>query len=179
MAALLGGHKLSLLGTEQPLALPITQLLLQMANRLVELSCQYCRLVYGDTTVVLEAMLAADTTQLSECAIAEAFQDILLTSQALQGELQTQVGADVIQIRLQLPQQLQPHPVIETVSPLSDRELEVMQLLAQGHRDRDIAEQLYISERTVKFHAKNMLEKLGVRTRIQAVFEATKQGWLG
>ncbi|MGD1949707.1 MAG: LuxR C-terminal-related transcriptional regulator [Leptolyngbyaceae cyanobacterium] len=179
MAALLGGHKLSLLGTEQPLALPITQLLLQMANRLVELSCQYCRLVYGDTTVVLEAMLAADTTQLSECAIAEAFQDILLTSQALQGELQTQVGADVIQIRLQLPQQLQPHPVIETVSPLSDRELEVMQLLAQGHRDRDIAEQLYISERTVKFHAKNMLEKLGVRTRIQAVFEATKQGWFG
>jgi DNA-binding NarL/FixJ family response regulator len=53
-----------------------------------------------------------------------------------------------------------------------------MRLLAQGHRDRDIAEQLYISERTVKFHAKNMLEKLGVRTRIQAVFEATQKGWL-
>ena len=57
-------------------------------------------------------------------------------------------------------------------------EQEVMRLLAQGHRDRDIAEQLYISERTVKFHAKNMLEKLGVRTRIQAVFEATQKGWL-
>ena len=179
MAALLGGHKLSLLGTEQPLALPVTQLLLQMANRLVKLSCQYCRLVYDVDTVVLEAMLAADLAQpLDENTLTEAFQDILLTGRALDGEFQTQIGADVIQLRLRLPQQPSQHQLAGAVSPLSDRELEVMQLLAQGYRDRDIAEQLYISERTVKFHAKNMLEKLGVRTRIQAVFEATKQGWL-
>jgi DNA-binding CsgD family transcriptional regulator len=63
-------------------------------------------------------------------------------------------------------------------SPLSEREQEVMALLAGGSRDREISEQLFISERTVKFHTKNMLAKLGVRTRTQAVFEATKQGWL-
>lgn len=63
-------------------------------------------------------------------------------------------------------------------SPLSAREQEVIMLLAQGLRDREISEQLFISERTVKFHTKNMLGKLGVRTRTQAVFRAAKQGWL-
>ncbi|EDX87320.1 transcriptional regulator, LuxR family protein [Synechococcus sp. PCC 7335] len=63
-------------------------------------------------------------------------------------------------------------------SPLSAREQEVIMLLAQGLRDREISKQLFISERTVKFHTRNMLGKLGVRTRTQAVFRATKQGWL-
>ncbi|MEA5466230.1 LuxR C-terminal-related transcriptional regulator [Leptothoe sp. PORK10 BA2] len=181
MAAFLGGHKLSLLGTEQPLALPVTQLLLQMAHHLAKLSCQYCRLVYDTDTVVLEAMLATDPTQpLQADTLTEIFQDVLVPGQALGGELHIQTWVDVAQVRLQLPQQVdQPSSRSSKIaSPLSEREQEVMQLLAQGHRDRDIAEQLYISERTVKFHAKNMLDKLGVRTRIQAVFEATKQGWL-
>ena len=181
MAALLGAHKLSLLGTEQPLALPVTQLLLQMAHRLVTLSCQYCRLVYDADTVVLESMLAADPAQpLRQETLTNMFQDVLVTGQDLGGELQIQTGKDVAQVRLQLPQQVSRprRRSPKTLSPLSEREQEVMQLLAQGHRDRDIAEQLYISERTVKFHAKNMLDKLNVRTRIQAVFEATKHGWL-
>ena len=179
MAALLGRQRLSLLGTEQPLALPVTQLLLQMANHLVELSCQYCRLVYDTDTVVLEAMLAADPIQpLGEQALTEIFHDILVTGQALDAEFQTHTGPDMAQVRLRVPQQVTASQPLKTVSPLSDREQEVMRLLAQGHRDRDIAEHLYISERTVKFHAKNMLEKLGVRTRIQAVFEATQKGWL-
>ncbi len=177
MAALLGGQRLSLLGTEQPLALPVTQLLLQMANRLVQMSCQYCRLVYDADTVVLEAMVATDPAHpLREDDLSSIFWDILVAGQTLGGDLQLQTGADVAQVRLQLPQQVMQS--VQPESPLSERELEVIQLLAQGHRDRDIAEQLFISERTVKFHAKNMLEKLGVRTRIQAVFEATQKGWL-
>ena len=63
-------------------------------------------------------------------------------------------------------------------SPLSTREQEVIVLLAQGLRDREISEQLFISERTVKFHTKNILGRLGVKTRTQAVFKAAKQGWL-
>ena len=178
MAALLGGQRLSLLGTEQPLALPVTQLLLQMAHCLVNLSCQYCRLVYDNDTVVLEAMLAADSAQpMNKTALVQRFQNILDVGQTLGGDLKIQTDAGVAQVRLQLPQHMIQAP--QPKSPLSERELEVMQLLAQGCRDRDIAEQLYISERTVKFHAKNMLEKLNVRTRIQAVFEASQQGWLG
>jgi DNA-binding CsgD family transcriptional regulator len=62
---------------------------------------------------------------------------------------------------------------------LSDREQEIMTLLAQGLRDRDIAHQLYISERTVKFHINNVLIKLRAKTRFQAIYHATRSGWIG
>lgn len=61
---------------------------------------------------------------------------------------------------------------------LSDRELEILQLLTQGHRDRDIADRLVISESTVKFHINNVLTKLKARTRYQAIHYAVVQGWL-
>lgn len=54
---------------------------------------------------------------------------------------------------------------------LSEREGEVMRLLAQGHRDREIAQQLHISESTIKFHIKNVLVKLKARTRFQALYQ--------
>ncbi|HEY9906031.1 MAG TPA: LuxR C-terminal-related transcriptional regulator [Thermosynechococcaceae cyanobacterium] len=61
---------------------------------------------------------------------------------------------------------------------LSDRELEILLLLTQGHRDRDIADRLVISESTVKFHLNNVLAKLKARTRYQAIYQAIEQGWI-
>lgn len=61
---------------------------------------------------------------------------------------------------------------------LSERELEILLLLTQGHRDRDIADRLVISESTVKFHLNNVLAKLKARTRYQAIYEAIEQGWI-
>ncbi len=52
---------------------------------------------------------------------------------------------------------------------LSPREREVLELLAQGYRNRDIAAAFVISESTVKVHVRHVLEKLGVRTRTEAV----------
>ena len=72
---------------------------------------------------------------------------------------------------------LQP-PEVETLQPLSEREREVMSMLAQGLRDRDIAQQLYISESTVKFHIKNSLTKLKGKNRYQAVYEAAQRRWI-
>lgn len=66
----------------------------------------------------------------------------------------------------------------EESQPLSSREQEVMALLAQGLRDRDIANQLYISERTVKFHINNLVNKLNAGTRVQALHHAILQGWI-
>ena len=54
---------------------------------------------------------------------------------------------------------------------LSNREQEVIALLAQGMRDRDIAENLYISDSTVKFHVNNILLKLEAKTRMQALYK--------
>ncbi len=61
---------------------------------------------------------------------------------------------------------------------LSDREQEIMALLVQGLRDRDIANRLIISESTVKFHMNNVLAKLKVRTRYQAIYQAILNGWV-
>lgn len=66
----------------------------------------------------------------------------------------------------------------ETQKMLSVREQEVMNLLTQGLRDREIASQLYISESTVKFHINNTLAKLKAKTRVQALYELMHNGWL-
>ncbi|RMH19283.1 MAG: DNA-binding response regulator [Gammaproteobacteria bacterium] len=59
---------------------------------------------------------------------------------------------------------------------LTDRELEVLQLLVQGKSNRDISEALCVVEGTVKFHVRNILEKLGACDRTQAVTIALKRG---
>jgi DNA-binding CsgD family transcriptional regulator len=59
---------------------------------------------------------------------------------------------------------------------LSDREREIMNLLTQGLRDRDIATQLIVSESTVKFHINNILAKLKAKTRFQALYQAIYKG---
>ncbi len=58
---------------------------------------------------------------------------------------------------------------------LTDRELEVLKLVAKGLANRDIARQLYISENTVKNHIRNILEKLQLHSRIQAVAYALRE----
>lgn len=64
-------------------------------------------------------------------------------------------------------------------SLLSKRELAVLGLIAQGHSNQQIAEQLYISLHTVKTHARRINVKLGVQRRTQAVARAKAEGWLG
>ncbi|MEM9511028.1 MAG: LuxR C-terminal-related transcriptional regulator [Cyanobacteria bacterium P01_E01_bin.35] len=61
---------------------------------------------------------------------------------------------------------------------LSHREQEVITLLASGLRDRDIAEKLYISNSTVKFHINNILVKLEAKTRLQALYKLMSSGGL-
>lgn len=69
-------------------------------------------------------------------------------------------------------------PELEESQGLSEREREILRLLAEGLRDRDIASTLHISERTVKFHITNLLTKLNARTRSQAMHRAAINGWL-
>lgn len=59
---------------------------------------------------------------------------------------------------------------------LTGRELEVLRLLAQGQQNKEIAAQLVISERTVKFHVSSILGKLGAGNRTEAVRVAAQQG---
>ena len=64
----------------------------------------------------------------------------------------------------------------EPVEALTPRELEVLQIMARGARNRDIADELVISERTVKIHVANVMAKLGVSNRTAAVVRAMDLG---
>src|SRR3954469_9418653 len=58
---------------------------------------------------------------------------------------------------------------------LTDRELEVLRLVAKGMNNREIAKELFISENTVKNHVRNILEKLQLHSRMEAVMYAVKE----
>jgi two-component system NarL family response regulator len=67
--------------------------------------------------------------------------------------------------------------IARTTKPeLSERELEILQLMSQGKTNGEIAASLIITEGTVKVHVHNILEKLGVNDRTAAVIDAIKRG---
>ncbi len=65
-------------------------------------------------------------------------------------------------------------PPPDPLQPLSPREREVLQLLARGHSNRQIARELAIGEQTVKTHVRNILTKLGLQDRVQAAIFALR-----
>ena len=70
----------------------------------------------------------------------------------------------------------QPSPLPPTEDPLSEREVEVLKLVAQGLTNQEIAEQLFISARTVGAHVGHILDKLHLANRTQAALYALREG---
>lgn len=62
---------------------------------------------------------------------------------------------------------------------LTGRELEILKHVAQGKTSREIAEMLFISENTVRNHVRNVLDKLGMKSRFEAVGWAQREGLIG
>jgi DNA-binding NarL/FixJ family response regulator len=88
-------------------------------------------------------------------------------------EVIRQVHAGKKRVPAELAAQLAEHLSDEA---LTDREVDVLRHVAGGNRNRDIAEQLFISEETVKVHVKHIMEKLGANDRTQAVAIAVRRG---
>jgi two-component system NarL family response regulator len=72
----------------------------------------------------------------------------------------------------------QPSPAAAQEAPdaLTERQLEVLQLMAQGQTNQEIAEGMFITERTVKHHISEILQKLHLRNRVQVVAYAVRTG---
>jgi DNA-binding NarL/FixJ family response regulator len=88
-------------------------------------------------------------------------------------EVIRQVHLGKKRIPSQLAAQLAEHMSDEA---LTDREVEVLRRISGGNRNRDIADQLFISEETVKVHIKHIMEKLGASDRTQAVAIGIRRG---
>jgi NarL family two-component system response regulator LiaR len=67
----------------------------------------------------------------------------------------------------------------ESPEDLTERETEVLKLMARGHANKQIASSLYVSEKTVKAHVSSILMKLGVQSRTQAALHAVRTGLVG
>jgi len=87
-----------------------------------------------------------------------------------QSVLESQVASKLMNRFRQPKQADQPH------EELTDREMEVLRLIAAGKSNQDVADELFIGVKTVKFHVTNILAKLGVEDRTQAAIYAFKNG---
>lgn len=87
----------------------------------------------------------------------------------------TLIAPEVLARLTQVIQQGGPGPEEE---PLTEREHEILQLIAKGYSNKEIAAALFISDNTVKTHISNLFDKLGVRDRTEAVTKALRLGWL-
>ena len=89
--------------------------------------------------------------------------------------LQPLIASKLIQHMAQ-PQAAEQNSGRQPLEPLTARELEVLQLLAAGQTNRQIADRLVVTERTVKFHVSSILAKLGAANRTEAVALANQRG---
>ena len=67
-------------------------------------------------------------------------------------------------------------PKVRERSPLSQREREIVALVAQGYKNKEMAEKMFISEQTVKNHLHNIFDKLGVSDRLELALYAIHKG---
>jgi DNA-binding NarL/FixJ family response regulator len=84
-----------------------------------------------------------------------------------------QVHAGKKRVPPEIAAHLAEHMSDESLTP---REIEVLQQVAGGNRNKDIAERLFISEETVKVHVKHIMDKLGAKDRTQAIAIAVRRG---
>ena len=111
--------------------------------------------------------------------MAQAVRKVAAGEALIQSRLTRKVLAEFSRMASATDRQASPKTaaVVEALPvPLTERELQVLQALAHGLSNREIADQLVITEGTVKNHVSSLIDKLGVRDRTQAVLKAQELG---
>lgn len=133
---------------------------------------------FDDDTEVFAALRAGAIGYLLKDVSAERLLEAVEVAARGESVLAPSVAARVVAKVAQLPDdaaQERPQPLLV---PLTNREIEVVRLLAQGNSNREIARSLFLAEGTVKNHISSALAKLGVRDRAQAALRAHALGLL-
>ena len=138
---------------------------------------------FEDDETVFEGLKAGASGYLlkdiSSEEMAQAVRKVAAGEALIQSRLTRKVLAEFSRLASANERQASSKPagVAETLPvPLTERELEVLQALAHGLSNREIAEQLVITEGTVKNHVSSLIDKLGVRDRTQAVLKGQELG---
>ena len=131
---------------------------------------------YDDDRYVFPLLDAGANGYLLKTTSAAELARAIRTVQAGKTALDPHVAHKVVE-RLTHRQQYRGRDVT-TTERLTERELEVLQAVAQGKGNREIGEALFISPHTVQVHVRNIFGKLGVNSRIEAVAYAVRQGWI-
>ena len=127
---------------------------------------------FDDDEDVFAALRAGAVGYLLKDVTSDRLVEALLAAVRGESVLQPSVAAKVVaRFARMTDEQSAPRPQ-PLVVPLSDRELEVLRLLADGGSNREIASALFLAEGTVKNHVSNVLAKLGARDRTQAALRA-------
>lgn len=132
---------------------------------------------FDDDSEVFAALRAGAVGYLLKDVSSDRLVEAILAAARDESVLQPSVAAKVLARLAQLPADDRPAPQ-PLVVPLSDRELDVLRLLAEGRTNREIAARLFLAEGTVKNHVTNVLAKLGARDRTQAALRARALGLL-
>ena len=126
---------------------------------------------FDDDEDVFAALRAGALGYLLKDVSADRLVEAVLAASRGESVLQPSVAAKVVARFAQLDDAPRPRAQ-PLVVPLSDRELDVLRLVADGRSNREIAAALFLAEGTVKNHVTNVLGKLGARDRTQAALRA-------
>lgn len=130
---------------------------------------------FDDDTSVIEGLKAGAIGYLLKDSSPEKLYEAIRSAARGEYFLMPQITAKVVAGLSKLPNPSQQWSG-EGITPLSPREIEILRLVAQGASNRDVADQLFIAEGTVKNHMRNILGKLEVKDRMQAVLKAKEIG---
>jgi len=141
-----------------------------------------CRVIvlttFDDDEAVFEALRAGAAGYLLKDVTSDKLAEAIRTTARGESFLQPSVAAKVVAEFARLTER-RPSAVPgkqSLVEPLSERELEILRLVASGASNKAVAAQLFLAEGTVKNHVTNILGKLGVSDRTQAVLKAKDLG---
>jgi DNA-binding NarL/FixJ family response regulator len=145
----------------------------RLGGKLMSLNLQCLDSTNIDSLEVPRSFSQKSSNYNLNCALTYVAQEVSrLIQQANSVRVDGSNPADTITIRAIEPE----YRKIITIEPLTERELEVLQLIVDGHSNDRIAWKLYISVGTVKTHVRNILKKLCASDRTQAAIRALRSG---
>jgi len=150
------------------------------ATRRLKQSLPGCRVImlttFNDDETIFDALRAGAVGYLlKDVGSAQLAESIRVTSRG-ESILDPSVAAKVVQEFSRVSSMVQTNSSDILPEPLSEREIELLGLIASGLSNKEIAETLFITEGTVKNHITHILGKLGVRDRTQAALKAKELG---